>query len=102
MTWSEVRAAIHQRANSRHGRIPALRKLPLPAVAIITGLVLVNVMVWVAVGVVLHFHPALISTATLSYVLGLRHALDADHISVYETSDLDGRIIVDKVRPSTL
>ena len=27
-------------------------------------------------------HSALISTAVLSYTLGLRHALDADHISV--------------------
>lgn len=28
------------------------------------------------------FHRALASTAVLAYVLGLRHALDADHISV--------------------
>ena len=29
-----------------------------------------------------NFHRALISTAVLSYTFGLRHALDADHISV--------------------
>jgi high-affinity nickel permease len=28
-------------------------------------------------------HRALVSTAVLAYTLGLRHALDADHISVY-------------------
>lgn len=30
-------------------------------------------------------HSALVSTAVLAYTLGLRHALDADHISVSES-----------------
>lgn len=116
-----IRSGINLRAIMCHSRIPGLRKLPLPAVAIIVGLILVNALVWLAVGIVLVrnavifrqivFHRlrgastiirettntskssdclngkaylprALISTALLSYTLGLRHALDADHISV--------------------
>lgn len=36
-----------------HERTPLLRSLPLPAVAIVGLLVLVNIAVWVAVGIVL-------------------------------------------------
>lgn len=36
-----------------HGKLPYLRKLPFNAVAIIALLVLVNMFVWAAVGVVL-------------------------------------------------
>lgn len=81
----KLNSAIHGRAVACHGRIPGLRKLPFPAVGIIIGLGLANALVWVAIGIVLHYHAALISTAILAYTLGLRHALDADHISVSDT-----------------
>lgn len=78
----KLKGSIRTRAIACHGRIPGLRKLPFPAVGIIVALILANVLVWVAVAIVLHYHAALVSTAVLSYTLGLRHALDADHISV--------------------
>ncbi|KAJ9136885.1 Nickel/cobalt efflux system [Pleurostoma richardsiae] len=62
----------------------ALRAVPLPALRLILLLVAVNLLVWAISGVVLHFYPRLISTAVLSYTLGLRHALDADHISAID------------------
>jgi len=49
----EMKSVINRRAVVYHRRVPGLRKLPLPAVAIILGLILVNVSVWVAVGIVL-------------------------------------------------
>lgn len=61
-----------------------LQNLPLPALRIIVLLVFVNLVVWAVVGIVLAttHKTELAGTAVLSYTLGLRHALDADHISV--------------------
>ena len=36
-----------------HHRIPGLRRLPLPAVVILSGVVLANAAVWAAVAIVL-------------------------------------------------
>lgn len=36
-----------------HSRIPYLRRLPFPAIAIILTLIMVNLLVWAAVGIVL-------------------------------------------------
>ncbi|KAL8383239.1 hypothetical protein RB595_006811 [Gaeumannomyces hyphopodioides] len=68
-------------------RIPlpkSLQAIPAPALRLIGLLVCVNAVVWAAAGVVLHFHPPLLSSAVLAYTLGLRHALDADHISAID------------------
>ncbi|KAK3295400.1 high-affinity nickel-transport protein-domain-containing protein [Chaetomium fimeti] len=61
-----------------------LSVIPLPAAQLISLLILVNGLVWVAAGILLHYNPKLISPAVLSYTLGLRHALDADHISAID------------------
>lgn len=42
-----------QKGQPHHERIPYLRNLPLPAIAIVALLVVVNMLVWAAVGVVL-------------------------------------------------
>lgn len=41
------------KANTYHSRMPYVRKLPLPVIGIILTLVLVNIIVWAAVGVIL-------------------------------------------------
>ncbi|KAL2200826.1 high-affinity nickel-transport protein-domain-containing protein [Corynascus similis CBS 632.67] len=74
-----------------------LRAIPLPALQLIGLLVLVNGLVWVAAGILLHYNPKLISPAVLSYTLGLRHALDADHISAIDL--LTRRLIASGQRP---
>lgn len=61
-----------------------LRGLPPAVVRQILSLIVVNILIWAAIGVVLRFFPSLISSAVLSYTLGLRHALDADHISAID------------------
>ena len=61
-----------------------LRAIPTPALQLIGLLIAINAVLWAAAGVVLHFFPRLISPAVLSYTLGLRHALDADHISAID------------------
>jgi len=48
----------------------------------IYGLLLAaNAVIWTWAVIVLADHPALLGTAVLAYVLGLRHAVDADHIA---------------------
>ncbi|KAL1900653.1 hypothetical protein Sste5346_002378 [Sporothrix stenoceras] len=79
-------------------RLPRrLRAIPLPALALITLLILINLIVWAVVGVILRFYPALTGTAVLAYTLGLRHALDADHISAIDL--MTRRLIASGQRP---
>ncbi|CAK1364823.1 High-affinity nickel transport protein nic1 [Cercospora beticola] len=91
---------LRSQAEHYHDQIPWIRKLPANAVGIILLLVVVQVVVWVAVGIVLHFHTALISTAVLSYTLGLRHALDADHISAIDL--MTRRLVASGQKPVTV
>lgn len=97
---AHLHGRIQSRVRAYHERIPGIRKLLFPALAIILVLVLANAFAWVAVGIVLHYHPALISTAVLAYTLGLRHALDADHISAIDL--MTRRLIASGQRPVTV
>jgi nickel/cobalt transporter (NiCoT) family protein len=74
--------------------------LSLPAIRVTGAVASVNVLVWVVVAIVLRWHPLLSSTAVLSYTFGLRHALDADHISVIDLTTR--RLIASGSRPVTV
>ena len=50
-------------------------------VAIYAVLLTANALVWIWAAVALAGRPTLLGTAVLAYVLGLRHAVDADHIA---------------------
>lgn len=91
---------LQSKANVYHQQIPWVRRLPGNALAIVLFLVAINVMAWVACGVVLHYHTGLVSTAVLSYTLGLRHALDADHISAIDL--MTRRLVASGQRPVTV
>ncbi|KAI8951658.1 high-affinity nickel-transport protein-domain-containing protein [Xylaria longipes] len=88
----------------RYCRLPSLpqrlKGLPAPVLYIILLLLIVNAAVWAAVAVVLHFHPTLVGSAVLSYTLGLRHALDADHIAAIDL--MTRRLIASGQRPVTV
>ncbi|TWU75748.1 hypothetical protein ED733_001661 [Metarhizium rileyi] len=77
-----------------------LSGVPSNALAIVGLLIAVNLLVWACIAVVLHYHPALISAAALSYTLGLRHALDADHISAIDL--MTRRLVSLGQRPATV
>ncbi|KAH8125247.1 hypothetical protein FP744_10005527 [Trichoderma asperellum] len=77
-----------------------LHSIPSNSIRIIAILIVVNILVWTAVAIVLRFHTALISPAALSYALGLRHALDADHISAIDL--MTRRLIASGQRPATV
>jgi nickel/cobalt transporter (NiCoT) family protein len=53
-------------------------------VAIYALLFALNVAVWAWAVIALSGHPTLLGTAALAYVLGLRHAVDADHIAAID------------------
>lgn len=91
---------VRKKGRLYHQRVPLLNRLPFPAIAIITLLITINILVWIVVGTVLSRHPKLISTAVLSWTLGLRHAFDADHISAIDL--MTRRLIASGQRPVTV
>lgn len=91
---------LRSKAHQYHQQIPWIRRLPGKALAIVLVLITVNLLVWIACAIVLHFHTALVSTAVLSYTLGLRHALDADHISAIDL--MTRRLVASGQRPVTV
>ncbi|KAG5922972.1 hypothetical protein E4U61_004555 [Claviceps capensis] len=70
------------------------------SIAIVALLLSVNLLVWVVAAIILRFHPVLASPAALAYSLGLRHALDADHISAIDL--MTRRLVSLGQRPSTV
>ena len=47
-------------------------------------LITANIAVWMTAIIVFHKFPLLLGTAVLAYSLGLRHAVDADHIAAID------------------
>jgi high-affinity nickel-transport protein len=95
-----TRHKLSQRLKQFHTRTPLLRRLPFRAVAIIALLTLVQLAVWVVAGLVLSTHPSLIGTAAIAWVLGLRHALDADHIACIDM--MTRRLVAAGQKPVTV
>ncbi|SMR50374.1 unnamed protein product [Zymoseptoria tritici ST99CH_3D1] len=93
-------STLKLRANNLHASTPYLRRLPAPALFIVLLLILTQLLVWTCVGIVLSFHPLLVSTSILSYTLGLRHALDADHISAIDL--MTRRLVASGQKPVTV
>ena len=52
-----VKYPLLQKIQKHHSNLPVLRRMPLPALGIISLLVLVNVVVWVVVAIVLVCFP---------------------------------------------
>ena len=98
--FKKFRRRINDRLSSYHARIPYLRKLPFRVLLVIALLILINLVAWAICGLILSSHTHLLSTAALAYTLGLRHALDADHISAIDL--MTRRLIATGQRPVTV
>ncbi|KAH7036086.1 high-affinity nickel permease [Linnemannia elongata] len=48
------------------------------------GLVLVNILVWILAGLAAKEYPSLLGAMVIAYTLGLRHAVDADHLAAID------------------
>jgi high-affinity nickel-transport protein len=68
--------------------------------AIFGLLAAINIGAWVWAGVAFRDQPALIGVAFVIYGLGLRHAVDADHIAAID--NVTRKLIQDKQRPVTV
>ncbi|MFN5526209.1 MAG: HoxN/HupN/NixA family nickel/cobalt transporter, partial [Bradyrhizobium sp.] len=53
-------------------------------IALLAGLVLANALAWAWVFALYAARPAIVGTAMLAWLLGLRHAVDADHIAAID------------------
>jgi high-affinity nickel-transport protein len=60
------------------------RALWTRGIAILSALIAANLLCWMLALLVFREHPLLIGTAVLAYTLGLRHAVDADHIAAID------------------
>ncbi|CAG8486920.1 3279_t:CDS:1 [Acaulospora colombiana] len=70
-------------------RTPLLRKpnnsfLKRKIILMLSGLTLANVASWIITVFTFREFPSLIGTAALAYTLGLRHAVDADHLAAID------------------
>jgi high-affinity nickel-transport protein len=54
------------------------------SIAVLIALLITNIAIWILALLAFHHFALLLGTATLSYTFGLRHALDADHISAID------------------
>jgi high-affinity nickel-transport protein len=48
-----IKKVFLRRAETTHGKLPGIRKIPLPAIGIIVLIALINLVVWAVVGIVL-------------------------------------------------
>jgi nickel/cobalt transporter (NiCoT) family protein len=69
-----LKAAVDDGSADRRGRIGAIYAVLLTA----------NALVWAWAVIALAGRPTLLGTAVLAYVLGIRHAVDADHIAAID------------------
>ncbi|KAI9480572.1 MAG: high-affinity nickel-transport protein-domain-containing protein [Benjaminiella poitrasii] len=63
---------------------PDPHKVRTKAVSLLTGLLAVQVVIWIVAVCVYKPYPSMVGTGALAYTLGLRHAVDADHISAID------------------
>lgn len=63
---------------------PNVKVIKRKIIVILSGLVLINIGIWVATAIAFRNFPALLGTAALAYTLGLRHAVDADHLAAID------------------
>ncbi|MEO7202511.1 MAG: HoxN/HupN/NixA family nickel/cobalt transporter [Candidatus Tumulicola sp.] len=71
---------------------------PLPKIyAVYAFLITLNIGAWVLAFVAFGKHPLLLGTALLAYTFGLRHAVDADHISAID--NVTRKMMQDGQRP---
>ena len=73
---------------------PGLRRRVITLYVLLIG---VNVMLWVLAGVASLSYPALLPLALTAYTFGLRHAVDADHISAID--NVTRKLMQEKKKP---
>jgi high-affinity nickel permease len=60
------------------------QKLRRKCIVTMGGLAFVNILVWILAGIVARRYPELLGSMVVAYTLGLRHAVDADHLAAID------------------
>ncbi|KAG0262805.1 hypothetical protein DFQ27_002118 [Actinomortierella ambigua] len=71
-------------ANPSMGRWSGLGLLHQKAIITVACLVVVNVIVWIVAVILARSYPSLAGSMAIAYTLGLRHAVDADHLAAID------------------
>ncbi len=75
-------------------------RLAPKVIGLYTALLAVNLLVWVWAVAAFHRYPLLLATALIAYGLGLRHAVDADHIAAID--NITRKLMQEGKRPITV
>ena len=73
------------------------RRLRARIIALFALLLAANIGAWIWAGSLFHAAPAMLGTALLAWTLGLRHAVDADHIAAID--NVTRKLMQDGTRP---
>ena len=75
-------------------------RLAPKVIGLYSGLVAVNLLVWVWAFAAFHNYPLLLAAALIAYGFGLRHAVDADHIAAID--NITRKLMQEGKRPITV
>ncbi|WP_277185799.1 HoxN/HupN/NixA family nickel/cobalt transporter [Caballeronia sp. BR00000012568055] len=71
-------------SRSNHNKNEGGGRLPKKSARLVGALVAFNLLTWLWALIAFRQHPLLLGTSLLAYSLGLRHAVDADHIAAID------------------
>ncbi|MBX5452861.1 MAG: HoxN/HupN/NixA family nickel/cobalt transporter [Acidobacteriia bacterium] len=74
--------------------------LRIRVAGLFAGLVVANILAWIWALIAFRHYPVFLGTAFLAYSLGLRHAVDADHIAAID--NVTRKLIAEGKRPTTV
>src|ERR1700730_11123000 len=75
-------------------------RLAPKVIRLYSALIAINLLVWVWAFAAFHSYPLLLATALIAYGLGLRHAVDADHIAAID--NITRKLMQEGKRPITV
>lgn len=87
-------------ARDRNRSVVGGREFMLRAVAVCTVPVAINAAAWIWTAAAFSGHPVLLGIGALAYGLGLRHALDADHLAAID--NVTRNLVHEDSRPSAV
>ena len=88
--WQPMRSAFDDRSQD----------IRLKIIGIYTLLIAANIAAWIWALIAFRQYPLLLGTALLAYTFGLRHAVDADHISAID--NVTRKLMQEGKRPVTV
>ncbi|KAF9987722.1 hypothetical protein BGZ75_000193 [Mortierella antarctica] len=83
-TWLMMAAYPTKKSDPMNDAIFSTQRFRRKCLITIGGLVLVNITVWILAAIAAKNYPSLLGSMVIAYTLGLRHAVDADHLAAID------------------